>query len=129
MTYKHQCDYVLGVLDGRGFKVETEVNLGVGLWCGIRADAVMHGWTEYPLGLGIELKWQDSSGSAHYKIPHAVLTIQRHYPIPGVLVVSGGHRGIMDALGWAKGEVGTGLLVGAFTTDEFYSWCPRKGTP
>ena len=122
MTSQAQTEMVRAILEARGFKVRPEVPLGHGLYHGIRADFVIDNAARYPDGLAIECKWQNSTGSAQDKIAYTVLCIQRHYPIPAVLVCSG--RELGPAYEWAMGEVG-GQLVAVLDSDAFIAWASR----
>lgn len=122
MNSRLQTDIVRAILESRGLTVKSEVPLGKGLWKGIRADFVVDGIYEYPDGLAVECKWQDSSGSASEKIAYTVLNIQRCYPIPAILLCSGAE--LDQALAWAKEETNE-QLIAAMGTDEFIAWASR----
>ncbi len=119
MNTRLQTSLVKVLFEILGYKVRKEVVLGKGLWKGIRADFVVEGIEGYPDGLAIECKWQDNSGSASEKIVYTVFNIKRCYPIPAILLCSGGE--LDKALAWAKTEV-EGKLVAALGTDELTSW-------
>lgn len=114
-----QTNIVRSVLEHRGIRVESEVPLGQGLWKGIRADFVAHDVPGYPEQLAIECKWQRTSGSAEEKLAYTVLNIARCYPMPAIIICSGGE--LERAMQWAKGEC-DGKLMHVFDTDEFIAW-------
>lgn len=120
MTTQLQTDMVRALLAARGLDVAAEVPLGRGLWKGIRADYVVSGIEAYPDGLAIECKWQNSTGSASEKLAYLVLNIQRHYPIPCVILCSGAE--LDDARSWAVQEADGSRLVAVLGTDEFIAW-------
>ena len=119
MNTRLQTDIVRSLLESRGYAVQSEVPLGRGLWKGIRCDFIVSGIALYPDGLGVECKWQSSVGSADEKLAYTVLNIRECYPIPTIILCSGGE--LAGAMAWAKGQVG-GNLVGVMNTDEFIRW-------
>ncbi len=71
-----------------GLKAELEVKAARRLWGSKRyIDVVI---TDEKTGkrLGIECKYQGQGGTAEEKIPATILDIE-HWPIPGIVVISG----------------------------------------
>ena len=114
-----QTSMVRSVLENKGINVDVEVPLGDGLWKGIRADFVAYDIPNYPKDLAIECKWQRTGGSTDEKIAYTVLNIRECYPIPGIIICSGGE--LDRAMAWAKTQCNDRLLH-VFDTDEFVHW-------
>jgi len=79
---------VVALAEKLGLKVETEVYAARRLWGQRRyIDVVL---THEPSGkkLGIECKFQATSGTAEEKIPATIQDIQ-YWPIPGIVVIEG----------------------------------------
>ena len=122
MTTHGQTEMVRAVLEARGFELRREVDLGMGLWHGIRADFVIDNAADFPDGLAIECKWQNSTGSAQDKLAYTVLNILECYPIPCIIVCSGIE--LRCAYKWARTRVG-GHLEAVLDSDEFIAWASR----
>lgn len=71
-----------------GLETETEVRVGRRVWGAVRRIDVVLTHPETRLRLGIECKYQRSSGTAEEKIPAVLLDI-RAWPIRGVVVIAG----------------------------------------
>ena len=87
-------------------------------------DFWVRGAPDYPQGLAIEVKWQQSTGSVDEKFPYLVLNIQQCYPCPALVVADGGGQR-PGALQWLRGQV-SGNLLGVFSVSEFLAWANRN---
>lgn len=106
-------------------RVERQKYIGRGIFdSDIYVDFYLHDLPDFPIGLIIESKWQDASGSVDEKLPYLVENIRFCYPCPTVIVIHGG--GFRPgAVRWLKAQVG-GKLVHVFRLEEFLSWCNRN---
>ena len=86
-------------------------------------DFFIRGADEFPHGLALEVKWQQSTGSVDEKFPYLVLNIQERYPCPVVVVADGGGQR-PGALAWLRSQVG-GNLLGVYSLAEFLAWGNR----
>ena len=71
-----------------GLKAETEVTAARRLWGSKRRIDVVLINEKTGKNLGIECKYQATSGSAEEKIPATIKDIES-WPIPGIIVISG----------------------------------------
>ena len=76
------------VARGLGLQVETEVYVGRRIWGARRRIDVVVSDPGQRRSLGIEVKYQRSTGSAEEKIPSTIEDI-RAWPIPGIVVFHG----------------------------------------
>lgn len=75
-------------------------------------------------GLGVEVKWQASNGSAYQKLPYAVSNIKDAYPFPGIIVYSGPKFRTGPGAGmvrWCEQKVDDQLLA-VLDSENFYLW-------
>lgn len=88
---------------------------------GIQTDFYLRNIDDYPLGLCLESKWQDSGGSVDEKFPYLVLNIKKQYPCPAIVIVGGtGFR--RGAVEWLMNQVDECKLVDVMTMEKFLSW-------
>lgn len=71
-----------------GLAVESQVSVGRRIWGARRRIDVVLKHSETRVSLGVECKYQGSSGSAEEKIPATIDDI-RAWPIRGIVVFSG----------------------------------------
>ncbi len=79
---------VVELAEGLGLKAETEVKAARRLWGAKRRIDVVLTREESGKVLGIECKYQGTSGSAEEKIPATINDIE-YWPIPGIVVIDG----------------------------------------
>lgn len=96
---------VVKLADKLGLKAETEVRAARRLWGARRRIDVVLKHEESGKVLGIECKFQGTSGSAEEKIPATIKDIE-YWPIPGIVVIDGpgfsdNMRGFLMATGKA----------------------------
>lgn len=82
-------DQVAAVARDLGLDIRTEVRVARRLWGAVRQIDVIVSDRASRRSLGIECKFQASSGSAEEKIPATVQDIAA-WPIPGIVVFEGG---------------------------------------
>lgn len=114
------------ILKERGFQVERQAVVGDSIRGGeIRADFLVHGVTQFPNGLIIESKWQETPGTADEKLFGLALDIEQRYPYPTIVIAAGGgaRTAIID---WLRNQVNGGRLYAVFDFDEFLSWVIRN---
>lgn len=119
-------DTIYCVLKERGYDVQRQVWLGKGQKKGgTRVDFMVFGHKDFPNGLIIESKWQETSGSADEKLYGLLAKIQTRYPCPTVVVIGGGgaRESIIDYL---RNHVGFQNLHAVLTFDEFMAWIIRN---
>lgn len=86
-----------------GLEVRTEVRVGHRIWGAQRRIDVVMTHPDTRLRLGLECKYQASTGTAEEKIPATIKDIQA-WPIKGIVVISGpgfssNMRGFLDSTG------------------------------
>lgn len=91
---------------------------------GLRVDFFVENIPEFPTGLIIESKWQDTGGSADEKFPYLVENIRKQYPCPAVVVVAGGGQK-SGSIEWLRNHVDGEKLIGVYSLEEFLSWLNR----
>lgn len=103
-SWQAMVDACAEVARGLGLEVETEVYVGRRIWgARRRIDAVVTD-TQQRRALGIEVKYQRTTGSAEEKIP-ATLDDIAAWPIPGIVVFHGpGFSGHMRSFLQASGK-------------------------
>lgn len=90
----------------------------------LKVDFVLTNLREYPNGLVLECKWQDSDGSVDEKFPTLVMNLRDHCPVPSVVVIAGG-KCRPGALKWIKAQYDGQKLLRIFRYEEFMSWAAR----
>jgi PD-(D/E)XK nuclease superfamily domain len=105
----------------------TQVDVGRSIYgTTIRADFVLHNLIEFPGGLVLESKWQDSEGTADEKFPYLVANIHgAGYGYP-VVVVLGGNGYKPGAVVWIRQQVDGRRLLAVFSWEELQSWLLRN---
>lgn len=91
----------------------------------IRADFLVRNVAAFPLGLIIEVKWQDRYGTADQKFPYLSLNIREgryQHPVLAVIYGGGFHPG---AVRWLQSQVDGTHLVAVVNFDGFLSWLQR----
>lgn len=119
-------EVVIGaVLSRKGVPFVPQYHIGAGIYgTPLRVDFYLPAAPRHPDGLIIEVKWQDSSGSAEEKLPYLWMNIEHHFPCPAVVVIDGpGFR--PGAVEWMRSRVG-GNLAAVYNLQEFVSWCNRN---
>lgn len=113
------------ILMQRGCLFERQKFIGRGIFnSDLYADFYIRSRDDYPIGLIIESKWQDVSGSVDEKLPYLVLNIKECYPCPAIIVLHGG--GFRPgAEQWLRQQVDI-KLIHVFRLEEFLSWCNRN---
>lgn len=113
------------VLAQRGCRFERQKLIGRGIYdTPLYADFYIQARDEYPIGLIIESKWQDISGSVDEKLPYLVLNVKECYPCPAIIVLHGG--GFRPgAEQWLRRQIDDRLIY-VFRLEEFLSWCNRN---
>ncbi|MBI1320553.1 MAG: hypothetical protein GC168_16640 [Candidatus Hydrogenedens sp.] len=81
-------DRVVVIATELGLKVETQVKVGRRIWGAVRKIDVVLKDPTTRVSLGIECKFQKSSGTAEEKI-HATIRDMEAWPIRGIVVYSG----------------------------------------
>tara|TARA_B100001013_G_scaffold186656_1_gene112626 strand:+ start:214 stop:603 length:390 start_codon:yes stop_codon:yes gene_type:complete len=96
---------VVGLAEDLGLQAQVEVRAARRLWGAVRRIDVVLTESESRKKLGVECKFQGSSGSAEEKIP-ATLNDLEHWPIPGIIVIDGpGFSEKMSSYLMASGRV------------------------
>lgn len=85
---KHLTDFVVQLAGYLGLDCRTEVRVGRRLWGAVRRIDVVLTESTTRRTLGIECKFQGSTGSAEEKIPATISDIAA-WPIPGIVVFGG----------------------------------------
>ena len=94
-----------GLAEDLGLQAQVEVRAARRLWGAVRRIDVVLTESESRKKLGVECKFQGSSGSAEEKIP-ATLNDLEHWPIPGIIVIDGpGFSEKMSSYLMASGRV------------------------
>jgi hypothetical protein len=110
------------VMRGVGLTFRRQVPMGIGIFQRpIKADFVVTNLVEFPDGLAIESKWQDSPGSVDEKFPYVVETIQKCYRLPGIVIVFGGFCRL-GALDYLRARCDGERLIAVYRLEEFISW-------
>lgn len=89
-----------------------------------RVDLVIYDPTLWPERLAVELKHQESSGSADVKLVGAVLSAGM-YPCPTVVVYegNGARKGVLQRCREEAARLASDTkIIGFFTLDEFQDW-------
>jgi hypothetical protein len=90
----------------------------------LNADFWVRGARNFPEGLAIEVKWQQSTGSVDEKFPYLVYNIKECYPCPALVIADGGGQR-PGALQWLRAQV-EGNLLAVFSLAEFMAWANRN---
>jgi hypothetical protein len=119
-------DAIADLLSRQGCEFTRQALVGTSIYgYSLRADFVVHNLTEYPSGLVIESKWQDTAGTADEKFPYLVANIMGgNYGRPVIVVVSGGGCR-PGALNWLQEQVSAHPFVAVFSLEELMSWLQR----
>lgn len=113
------------ILTQRGYQVDRQAFVGNSIKGGeIRADFLVHGVAQFPDGLIIESKWQETAGTADEKLFGLALDIDKNYPCPTIVIVAGGgaREPIVE---WMRKQVNGGTLYAVFDIEEFLTWMIR----
>src|SRR5262245_18837791 len=96
----------------RGYEFKRQHELCTGIFgTQIRTDIFIGGVPEFPAGLSIESKWQDSHGTADEKLAYLYLNIVNCFPCPCIIVADGGGARA-GAIDWLRGKIdGAHLLA------------------
>lgn len=114
------------ILKERGYQVERQAYVGESIkGGGIRADFLVNGIKQFPDGLIIESKWQETPGTADEKLFGLALDIATNYPCPTIVIVAGGgHR--EPIVNWLRNQVNGGTLYRVFDVEQFLTWTIRN---
>ena len=87
-------DVIESILWQRGLRPRRQQVVGISIYgSALRADLLLAPMPQWPAGLVIESKWQDTLGTADEKLAFLALNIlEGRYPAPVVIVVHGGGR-------------------------------------
>lgn len=125
-------EHIVGcLLEQRGYKVRYRFIIpGVrGIWdTKIEVDIFCQGIKEYPNGLAIEIKRQDSPGTAFQKIPYEIENIKQKYPFKTILIIDGEYmkKGVgLNAVEWAKKQKNE-TLIEVYKLEEFIEWVIKE---
>jgi hypothetical protein len=115
------------ILRAVGLEFQRQVHVGQSIYepYHLRADFVVTNLAAFPLGLAIESKWQDRSGSVDEKFPFMAMNIRTRYTVPAIVVVAGGscRQGALD---WFRSQCDGHHLIAVVGMDEFISWAMRS---
>lgn len=113
------------ILIQRGYQVDRQAFVGKSIKGGdIRADFLVRGIAQFPSGLIIESKWQETPGTADEKLYGLFLDIDKNYPCPTIVIVAG--RGAREAIvNWLRNQVNGATLYAVFDLEEFLTWTIR----
>jgi hypothetical protein len=125
---------VSSLLIERGFEATEQYRTGTRRVVGnekIVADCYVHPTADYPQGLIIECKGQDSCGTAHQKLPGLVLDVLGgRYPAPVILLIDGFFYSAnpvgISAVKWCRSQVDGQRLKAVMNSQEFLTWLRRK---
>lgn len=81
-------DKVAQLAEGLGLEAKKEVRVARRLWGAKRRIDVVLSHQETGRVLGVECKYQGTTGTAEEKIPATIKDIE-HWPIPGIVVIEG----------------------------------------
>jgi hypothetical protein len=90
----------------------------------LNADFWVRGARNFPEGMAIEVKWQQSTGSVDEKFPYLVYNIKECYPCPALVIADGGGQR-PGALQWLRAQA-EGNLLAVFSLAEFVAWANRN---
>ena len=119
-------DDIADAMRRRQYEFDRQAVVGVSIYGSIlRADFLVHNIVEFPVGLVIESKWQDTPGTADEKFPYMVANIRAgNYRHPVVVVVYGGGCR-PGAVRWFQDQVDGQQLVAVFSFEGLLSWLKR----
>jgi hypothetical protein len=92
-----------------------------------KPDLVLDNAREFPAGLIVECKWQESTGSADEKLYFLAANIKAA-PLPGIIVIGGqgarvaGAGARPAAIAYLRQQVDGRQLVRVLTTEELMTW-------
>ena len=86
----------------------------------VRIDFRLHDLEEWPDGLCVEAKLQDSPGTAWQKIAYAIDSIKTSFQLPSILIVDG--LAAQKAMRYARSKAGNSLQA-VLTFMEFRAAC------
>lgn len=114
------------ILKERGYNVERQAFVGESIKGGeIKVDFLITGIAQFPDGLIIESKWQETPGTADEKLFGLALDIEQRYPCTTIVIVAGGgaRPGIIK---WMRNQPNGGRLYAVFDFEEFLVWVIRN---
>jgi hypothetical protein len=120
-------DSIADFLRRQGCEFLRQVDVGRSIFNKrIRADFLVTNIEEFPTGLVVESKWQDTTGTADEKYAYLLENVRSMlgYRHP-VLVVLGGGGACPGATQYLEHAVDGQRLVGVFSFDRFMSWIQR----
>jgi len=105
-----------------GIEFEAQVNLvGGSIYGGIkRIDFRLDNLSEYPDGLYLELKWQNSGGSVAEKMPYLVDCVKTRFDLPSIIVI-GGNGLPKGCEQWVRKQI-EGNLIDVMDEQDFIQW-------
>lgn len=117
-------EHILGdLLASKGYRVQRQHYIGKSIFdTDTYADLYVEGILQFPAGLAIESKWQESRGTAEEKVVYLVENIRHCYPCPVIIIADGGgHRA--GVLNWLRRQAGQRGVYAVFSIAEFIKWC------
>ena len=113
-------------LRAKGVDFTEQVRLANGsIFGGVKViDFLIHNLEEYPHGVYLEAKWQDSLGSAEEKIVFSIACIKETYDKPSILVLDGDgfKKGVIP---WVERQQG-GYLIKVLSGGDLTKWLMRN---
>jgi len=98
--------------------------------CLISVDGYILPCESHPNGLMYECKWQDSSGSAHKRLPFHIIDAQAGvYASPLLFIIDGeffaSNPAGINTVEFMKKNVDGKRILGVMSSQEFITWCQR----
>lgn len=119
-------DVIASILDRRKVAYIRQHRVGLGIFgTPIKVDFYCHPPSGVELGLIIESKWQELSGSADEKLVYLVENIRQCFPCPAIVIAGGGGMR-PGAAQWLRRQVDGEKLQAVFTLEEFLTWANRS---
>jgi hypothetical protein len=119
-------DAIADLLSRHHCEFSRQVEVGTSIYgTTMRADFLAHNLVDFPKGLVIESKWQDTAGTADEKFPYLAANVRgNNYRHPVVVVVyGGGFR--PGAVRWLQEQVDGEHLIAVFSFEGLLSWLQR----
>lgn len=95
----------------------------------LHVDFLVHNLVEYPDGLVIESRWQDTPGTTEEKLTYIVENIRASAYAHSVLLVLNGGGFTPGAITWLEQQVDNDFFVGVMDFAGLLSWLQRKVHP
>lgn len=119
-------DVIASILDQRHVQYRRQHRIGLGIFgTPISVDFYCYPLDGVEIGLIIESKWQELSGSADEKLVYLVENIRQCFPCPAIVIAGGGGMR-PGAIRWIRDQVDGEKLQAVFTLEEFLTWANRS---